>query len=416
MTNCALILLATLGMAHAGVSKNDTCLLQRPQQAQLAKSSISLLEVEVDMAGMASAMMHKAWRQQHAKLWRAMNETDGIEKFIAEQSASSQACSARLMEAKRALDRLKSEVKQLSSQVDGHEAVLETETSNLNITKLSIKSVKDNTEVEKKKCEELKKEAENEAKQFSAELEELKQIANPKETFKGSPETKTGLLQEMEWSRERCLAFVKFTEKHGYARQHDPETRDCDKQREELQKAFTKAWKEIADLHKDAEERVADTSCFDDADAAENADLVPLLTARKQALRRIENANEAIEALDPVLSSTKQRSEKLMHHIDEVLTPECFEAADVSKQLNHVRELIMALEECPGRHNFKLKIPAEPEDSEAVEPEVAVLPTITPKVLTPVKKPYEGEINLPEPPKPKETVKTLDYAPVQQRS
>merc|ERR1719161_3539139 len=143
--NCGHALLAALvvATAHADkISKNGTCLLQRPQQKTLGKTSLSLLETQVSL----KTTEHKAWRERHAKVIRAMNErneTDELGQFIAAQQSSSSHCSSRLMEAKRVLDSLKHQAKQLSTQVDSHEQVLETESGNLEITKSSIQSVND---------------------------------------------------------------------------------------------------------------------------------------------------------------------------------------------------------------------------------------------------------------------------------
>jgi len=99
----------------------------------------------------------------------------------------------------------------------------------------------------------------------------------------------------------------------------------------------------------------------DTAEAKRAADLVPLVAERERASSLIESSSQSIAALEPVLDLIDSRVEKLSNHIYNVLTPECAEAKEVSEALTKIRELILLLEECPGRNDFKLKIPEEPE-------------------------------------------------------
>merc|ERR1719428_2328978 len=281
------------------------------------------------------------------------------------------------MEAKRALDSLTSEAKSLSNQVNSHEEVLETESENLNITKASILAVELEYTEDVKECNRLKAEALKDMKQYAAELKELREIANPKAKYTHkesveiptpSPKAQLGLLELGEFTTETCLAFVHFMNRRSHslgdgdaaaprtAKIANPK-QACEQQRDALQKEFTKAWKDITDLMKDAKERAEDKSCYEDATGKKTAALVPLAAAREVATARIEHANDAIAALEPVVTMLKDRIAKLIDHIDETLTPECMEAGEVSKILANIRELILMTEECPGRSDFKLKIP-----------------------------------------------------------
>merc|ERR1719443_1568606 len=160
-------------------------------------------------------------------------------------------------------------------------------------------------------------------------------------------------------SRERCLAFIEFAQKHSSSviALKDVPKKACDEQREELQKEFTKAYKDLAALKKEAKERFEDTSRFEDAKSEKMAKLVPLTAQREECVSKIEAATSAIASLEPVLENLKDRIEKLKHKIDEELVPECFEADEVSDTLTKIREVILSLEECPGRGDFALAIP-----------------------------------------------------------
>lgn len=142
----------------------------------------------------------------------------------------------------------------------------------------------------------------------------------------------------------------------------------CDTQREELQKAFTKAYLDVRDLVKTAEERSEDESCFETATSEKAAEMVPLVAQRDQAAGRIQHSSAALAAIEPVLNLLKDRVMKLRKHIKNTLVPECKESAEVSEYLEKVRELIMSLEECPGRNDFALQIPAGEESSSKVAP------------------------------------------------
>lgn len=141
-------------------------------------------------------------------------------------------------------------------------------------------------------------------------------------------------------------------------------TLTCNQQRNKLQRIFTKAYLAVKDLKRDAKERSEDDSCFDTAKIEKAGKLVPLVAQRDQAAARIEYSSQALSALTPVLGLVKQRVDALQIHIAQVLTPECTEADVVSKYLQQVRDLIVSLEECPGRNNFKLKIPTEDTTTE----------------------------------------------------
>jgi len=136
---------------------------------------------------------------------------------------------------------------------------------------------------------------------------------------------------------------------------------NCNQQRKKLQRIYTKAYLALKDLKKDAKERSEDKTCQETADSKKTALLVPLVSQRDQADARIEYSTEATDALRPVLSEVEIRAEMLEKHIEGFLKPECEEASEVSKYLKNVRDLIISLQKCPGKDDFKLKIPTDEE-------------------------------------------------------
>jgi len=336
-----------------------------------------------------------------------------LEEFIQKQEDSGDACSSRLLEAKRVLDGLLADVKSLSVQVDSHEEVLETETENLNITEESVKAVEIVHDEAIADCDKEKQDAIDRVSQYQSELAEMDQIAKPsvrydhvtkvykegnvtKASVKTSVSTEpkeTLLLQEGVWTRDACVAFLELQRKKKHRRhtgistasqdpdndndndndnesKHDMEK--CNAEREELQKAFTEAYIKVRDLLKQAEDDVEDTTCVETADATKSAKMVPLITERERAASLIESSTQSVAALDPVLDLVNARVEKISNHILNELTPECEEAKEVSEALQKIRELILTLEKCPGRNDFKLEIPTEtPPAAEEEETPVA---------------------------------------------
>jgi hypothetical protein len=409
---------------------------------------------------MLAPKMHSEWRAEHKVLLQdTRKEMDVLQEFIAAQQESGDACSARLMESKRVLDGLLRDLQTLSTQIDSQEQVLETETSNLNITELSVMAVETAHKEAMAACEKETQDAHDRVSQYQSELAELDQIAKPSVRYRhavtivtnstttkkmteteeegeeaeaneeeeaeeedeeeeeadeeGEAETESFSLiskgnislqqlamgkgnstafmngtdklgnkiaskakkikrhnhrkksHSSSFSKDACLAFLEFQRKHRKVR--DPNVTSCDTQRDELQKAFTEAYLEIRELLKGAQEDVEDTTCKDTADAKKAAELVPLVSQREHASQLIESATQAIAALEPVLTLVKSRVDKMNDHIESVLTPECKEAKGVSETLTKIRELILTLEECPGRNDFALKVPEEEKPTEVAE-------------------------------------------------
>lgn len=380
------LFVALLSAEANEVPKRGVCLLTKKKR--VGKISVEDVQDDVDHTVSLLSTQHKAqsesrraFRERHQIRMQIVNDTqDEMDKFIAASKGSSDACSARLLHAKHILDELMRDVKSTASKIDSHEEVLETENENLNITMMSVKSVTDSHAEAVEKCKALQEEAKADMKQYTSELEELKQIANPEVRYASgtnvpSPKSKVGLLQDGAWSNEQCMAFLNFLTRSNKRRVAD--VGDCDKQREKLQKEFTKAYKDIADLLTDATNRGNDDSCFKDAEAEKIAAMVPLVSQREQATTRIESANHQIASLNPLLDQLKGRVAKLQKHIDEHLRPECKEAGDCSKALALVRKIIHELSQCPECHpeSLKLEIPhvqeeaqGETEENEAVAP------------------------------------------------
>merc|ERR1719160_828859 len=319
-------------------------------------------------------------------------------EFIFDQKASSDACSARLLEAKKAKDTLSKEMFDLSSTIEGHVEVQTTETENLKISAQTIEQVRAKNKELREECDKEGLDVDAQADKYDKELEELRQIADPEVRHqavigKGTgeeglietemnntlidQEQSKGKLSLASFSREQCLSFIEWRKKRQKKSEKKEKQkseplpppvgdRECDEEREELQLAFTKAYKEIAHLAQltRGNIKVARQECLDDVEAQLVNHLAPMLSMRESSMNRLQIAQAAIQQLTPLLDSAGVRVERLKEHL-ESLKAECVEAGDASEQLKTMRALIFKLEHCPGRNNFNLEVPEIPAAPDA---------------------------------------------------
>jgi len=280
------------------------------------------------------------------------------------------------MESKRILDGLLKDVSSIDEQVKSHEELLSTETTNLGITKQAIEAAETIYNEQIEECDKLKDAALGDVDMYSDELKELDQIANPAlryeqtiivslpekdENFSIADERNhTALLEQGVFSMSSCKAFKEFSLHSKVSSVASAANLTCDEQREQLQKVFEETYIAVTNLLNDAKKRAEDKLCYEEAETQKATAMVPLTSQREQAASRIEYSNSALVMLEPVLNLLKDRVQKLQEHINDTLTPECADATKVSETLQVVRELIISLEECPGRNDFKLKIPEIP--------------------------------------------------------
>merc|ERR1719235_2303785 len=260
---------------------------------------------------------HKLWRVKVSGLLDSIMKTAGVlDSFIEKQKSSGDACSARLLEAKRGYDGLLKDTKTLTIQIDAHEKAMEAEKEDLNVTMESIKEVKDEHKEDIEKCEKAKQEALDEKAGFEAELKELQQIAKPAvryhdvEAAKKAEEVKAatakslekyggfkaaGLIQEGAWTQKTCEKFVKYMIHRGA----QGDVKDCEKQRKELQKAFEEAYIGVKKLIADATKESTDgyEECVKEADIKKTAAMTPLTAQQQESNHRIDVSSRALQSL-----------------------------------------------------------------------------------------------------------------------
>jgi len=137
---------------------------------------------------------------------------------------------------------------------------------------------------------------------------------------------------------------------------------DCDQQRENLQKEFATAFLQITNLRDRTAERIKDAheDCVVMADGVKDENHERLDSFIQESTTAINRAQEIINALNPLLIDAKKGLKKVQDHMKE-MEEQCANEDDVSEHLQRVRDLIMSLEKCPGRHDYQLQMPATAE-------------------------------------------------------
>jgi hypothetical protein len=133
---------------------------------------------------------------------------------------------------------------------------------------------------------------------------------------------------------------------------------DCDQQRQRLQDEFADAFIQITNLRDSTAQRIKDAheDCVALADGNKDETHERLDSAISESTTAINRAQELLNALQPLWLDAKKGLKKLQDHMKE-LEEACQKEDDVSEHLQRVRDLIMSLEKCPGRHDYMLQMP-----------------------------------------------------------
>jgi hypothetical protein len=138
---------------------------------------------------------------------------------------------------------------------------------------------------------------------------------------------------------------------------------DCDNQRQQLQDEFANSFIQITQLRDSTAQRIADAheDCIALADGVKSEAHERLDSSITESTSSINRAQEILNALNPLLLDAKKGLKKVQDHMKE-LEDSCAKEDDVSEHLQRVRDLIMSLEKCPGRHDYQLQMPASADE------------------------------------------------------
>jgi len=133
---------------------------------------------------------------------------------------------------------------------------------------------------------------------------------------------------------------------------------DCNATREVLQDEFTSSWAAISKLLQEgeADAKSQKEECIENANMVYSSSQADTTAEMRDATRNIQMAKDVLSAVNPLLDNARKESEALTAHL-EVLKSNCQLDDDVTDHLTRVRELIMSLEDCPGRNDFRLEVP-----------------------------------------------------------
>merc|ERR1719379_1213304 len=140
---------------------------------------------------------------------------------------------------------------------------------------------------------------------------------------------------------------------------------DCDEQRQQLQDEFANSFIQITQLRDSTAQRIADAhdDCVALADGVKAEANERLDSSIEDSTTAINRAQEILNALNPLLIDAKKGLKKVTDHMKE-LEESCAKEDDVSEHLQRVRDLIMSLEKCPGRHDYMLEMPESAKELE----------------------------------------------------
>jgi hypothetical protein len=307
------------------------------------------------------------------------SETAAMDAFISQQSLSTDRCHSKILEARRTLDGVTAKVLQLSDEVEGQEAIIEANTLRIkDAIEVSVQAgITKETDLAQCDAEYTKNMADLE--HHREELLELRQIANPSvrskvahdinyqelinqhvagvgEAFDAEMAAQSASLLEV--SASSCQGMVNYLNSKKSMNGTKYTALDCNATRNVLQEEFTKSWETITHILEEGEAEAARVKeeCIDNVNMVYSASQADTSAEMRDATRNIQRAKDVNTAVTPLLNNARTESEVLSAHLEQ-LKANCQLDDDVTDHLTRVRELIMSLEECPGRNDFRLEVP-----------------------------------------------------------
>lgn len=132
----------------------------------------------------------------------------------------------------------------------------------------------------------------------------------------------------------------------------------CNGTRHELQKKFNETWDMLSKLIKDGEDLAKKElkACKLAAEAEHEEKMDAFEDKVDKATGHMQAAMEALKQLTSLLRNAREEADLLEAYIKK-LKEDCEIQEDVSDHIKGVLEMIKALEDCPGRNDFRLVVP-----------------------------------------------------------
>jgi len=403
--SCLLTLRSDLGTESSNPPSPDAM-----TWAERHKLLLAWTKEHAAVSAAATRAKEKTDRMIQPKGLKAGGELD-MQEFIEQQKRSSDSCYSKHLEVKRTLDGLHQKVELLSNEVTSNDAVIQAH-GKITMDKNDEKTAADEKHARDiEECKNIRDSDQSQVDQFQKELDELTNIANPTvrskikfdtdmakdvkehvETLKNdweaenngdiSEEKHQKILQEAGVKPAEALAAMNasfaamnLTQCQKAAAFLQASTRvksrvttimsidDCDKQRQQLQDEFANAFIQITQLRDSTSQRITEAheDCIALADGTKDETHERLDSQIQESTNAINRAQEILNALNPLWVDAKKGLKKVQDHMKE-LEDSCAKEDDVSEHLQRVRDLIMSLEKCPGRHDYMLTMPESAED------------------------------------------------------
>merc|ERR1719163_599275 len=324
---------------------------------------------------------------------RLTTSTDEINDFIYDQMSSKDTCTSKMMEAKRSIDGIAAKVVQLSDEIEAEQSIIN---SNKMVVDGAIDALQESEAQEEEDLAACQKTYEEQWAALDGkrnEIIELEQIARPsvrssiahdmdveayvnkhidkmEQRFFNASMEKFSAIAITEENCKKVVDFLNGRQLPGEVEKAGIKYSviDCTAARQRLQDEFTEAYIEITKLITDGEKAATsekercDLTAKNDED--ERSSQLNLQIARCTA--DITAAKDTIHELEPLLNNGEDETKAMEKYLEKTLSAMCKEDENVTEHLKAVRRLIMSLEKCPGRNDFKLMIPGQRKEEKKV--------------------------------------------------
>lgn len=345
-----------------------------------------------------------------------------MDKFIQQSHDSADNCHAKVLEVKRTLDGLHAKVNMINAEMEANTEILETQTRIQKDKEEEIKEAVKDHEAAVAECDRQKDADHLRVVEIAGWIDELVNYANPevrssiatdikyheeaakyasklaahknatttitddqaneivreiqeqaaKEAADAAGTSSLAQLQESirKWDRAQCDKVAeRMQQDKARVRQAVQNATvgmivfrelDCNASRAVLQEEFAKAYTELTELKKreESDRDSAHALCVEEADGKLAEERARLNAAIQAATKNSMRAWEIDQSLSPLLQDAERALAKVQQHLEELLGS-CVVEDSVSAHLDRVRDLIVSLQKCPGRHDFKLSIPGQ---------------------------------------------------------
>jgi len=325
---------------------------------------------------------------------RITTSTDEIDEFMMDQIDSKDTCTSKMMEAKRSVDGVAAKVIQLSDEIEAEQSIINSQKMVVDGAIAKLEESEAQEEADLAACQKAFEEQWAALDGKRNEIVELEQIARPsvrssiahdmdveayvnKHIDKMEARFRNASMEsmsEIQITEENCQRVVDFLNQKADPEKESPHhdikysVIDCTAARQRLQDEFTDAYNEITKLIAEgeaaatSEKERCDLTAKNDED--ERSSQLNLQIARCTA--DITAAKDTIHELEPLMQNGEEET-KILDRWIKKLGDMCAEDENVTEHLRAVRRLIMSLEKCPGRNDFKLMIPGQKKEQDKLK-------------------------------------------------